>query len=366
MRRFAHWLLALLLCAIVAAIGCSDDDPVAPPDPPIPGTITIQHLPSTIDAPWSLTGPGEYEHDSSGYAELDEMAPGDYTLTWGEVLHTELPDPASTTQTLEEDGTLAFTGVYIAEPGTVVVNPLVMAYTLHAPWQLAGPDGFSASGQGRTEFTDRPVGYYTITWGTYGSGTQLPDPSQHAAILAPAGELTLTGVYSGLSLESADGTTALLREFYGNRTLDGYAALLSEDFLWVGQHDTDPVAREEEIAIASTMFSGEPGDNDFRVLHISFSQLEPQNLWEETPAEDPHFGAFVGSMYRNYLVDVSFVIADLNLILRVQGPVTIYVNEEVGDDGPEHRLLGIVDATFGGRGKATETVSWTQVKEIFR
>jgi hypothetical protein len=366
MLRFPRSLLALLLCALIAALGCSDDDPPTRPAPPTPGTITIQHLPDTIDAPWSLTGPGEYEHDSSGYAELEDMVPGEYTLTWGEVPHTELPDPATSTQTLEEDGALTFTGVYIAEPGTVIVDPLIVGYTLHAPWQLAGPEGFSASGQGRVVYSDRPVGAYTVTWGAYGSGTQLPDPSQHGGILAPAGELTLAGLYTGLSLETTDGTLQLLREFYGNRTLEGYAALLSEDFLWIGQHGTDSIARDEEIAIASTMFSGEPGANDYRVLHISFSQLEPQTLWQDTPEDDPHFGAFTGSMHRNYLVDISFVIADLNLILRVQGPVTCYVIEEVGDDGPEFRFLGIVDATFGGPGKATESISWTQVKEIFR
>lgn len=365
MRHFLHWPLALFLCTIVAVLGCSDDDPASPPNPPVPGTITILYQPDTIDAPWLLTGPDGYEHGGSGQAELEEMIPGEYTLTWGEVAHCELPDPASTMQTLEEDGILTFTGVYIAEPGTIIVDPRIMDYTLFAPWQLAGPDGFSTSGQGPAEFTDRPVGRYTITWGTFSAGTQLPDPSPHTETLAPAGELTFTGVYTGLSPTSPDATMQLLREFYGNRTLEGYASLLSENFLWVGQHDTDPVLRDEEITIASKMFGGEPGANDYRILHISFSQPEPQSTWQATPPGDPDFGGF-NSMYRTYLVDISFIIADLNLILRTQGPVDFFVMEEVGDDGPEYRLLGIVDATFGDLGKATETVSWTGVKELFR
>ncbi len=80
--------------------------------------------------------------------------------------------------------------------------------------------------------------------------------------------------------------------------------------------------------------------------------------------DDPYFGQFAGSMQRTFAVQLDLVVEGQFLIRRVQGPAIFYVREEQSARGSEYALLGVLDATFGGRG--VENDSWTDVKELFR
>jgi hypothetical protein len=49
------------------------------------GTVMINPDPDNISAPWTLTGPNSYSQSGVGDQTLTSLAPGDYTLTWGDV-----------------------------------------------------------------------------------------------------------------------------------------------------------------------------------------------------------------------------------------------------------------------------------------
>ncbi|MBN1211441.1 MAG: fibrobacter succinogenes major paralogous domain-containing protein [candidate division Zixibacteria bacterium] len=82
------------------------------------GTIVIDPEPNSINAPWSLAGPCSYSSSGNGDLTLNELDPGDYTITWGAV--SGWTTPSNSTQTLTADQTITFSGTYVEEgSGTV-------------------------------------------------------------------------------------------------------------------------------------------------------------------------------------------------------------------------------------------------------
>ncbi|MCK4607706.1 MAG: fibrobacter succinogenes major paralogous domain-containing protein [candidate division Zixibacteria bacterium] len=77
------------------------------------GTIIIDPEPDAINAPWSLAGPCSYSSSGNGDLTLNELDPGDYTVTWGEV--TGWTTPSNSTQTLTADETVTFSGTYVED-----------------------------------------------------------------------------------------------------------------------------------------------------------------------------------------------------------------------------------------------------------
>lgn len=76
------------------------------------GTILINQAPDDLSgAGWTLTGPRN--QNGSGYKVLNDIPCGEYTLTWKDVEGYYTPE--SSTQTLNADESIAFSGVYIAE-----------------------------------------------------------------------------------------------------------------------------------------------------------------------------------------------------------------------------------------------------------
>jgi hypothetical protein len=144
---------------------------------------------------------------------------------------------------------------------------------------------------------------------------------------------------------SPDEAMQVFRTVYAGRSLECYRELLSEEYLFIDQAGGFD-NYDEEIRIANKMFNGLEGENNFIISDITIDRLEPQGVWTQTPENDPNFGGFPQSQYRNYLVDFKFSISGQNLILRVQGPVLYYVLDE-GGDSPDFKILGMVDATYG-------------------
>jgi hypothetical protein len=144
---------------------------------------------------------------------------------------------------------------------------------------------------------------------------------------------------------SADAAMQVFRDVYAARNLDCYRKLLSRDYLFIDQ-DGGFDNYDDEIRIADKMFNGLEGDNQIIISDITIDRLEPRGVWTQTPANDPNFGGFSDSQYRQYIVDFSFAVSGQNLILRVQGPVLYYV-EDVGESSPDFKILGMVDATYG-------------------
>jgi hypothetical protein len=145
--------------------------------------------------------------------------------------------------------------------------------------------------------------------------------------------------------KSADEVIQIFREVYAGRDLDCYRELLSEEYLFIAQ-DGSQDNYDEEIAIADRMFNELAGDGNIVISDITIDLLRPEGVWTQTPANDPNFGGFPESQYRQYTVDFSFHISGQNLRYRVQGPVLYFVQDE-GEGSPDFKLLGMVDSTYG-------------------
>ena len=106
------------------------------------------------------------------------MIPGSYTVTWGPVAGYNIPPPQ--TQIVAANGTATFTGIWIQQPGTIIIDP--NPNSLNAPWTITGPSGFSQTGNGDLTLTNRLPGSYTVTWGlvtTLGHAAAPTRPSPH-------------------------------------------------------------------------------------------------------------------------------------------------------------------------------------------
>lgn len=147
--------------------------------------------------------------------------------------------------------------------------------------------------------------------------------------------------------ESPDEVMEKFIEIFEARNLEFYERLLSLDYQFVAQDDAGSYNIDTELAIYGKMFNEIAGSNGFVISDISVVQMEPQGIWEDTPANDPNFGGFPESQYRTYEVQIDFNISGQNLILRVQGPVIYYVRAEQENDQQVFKLLGMQDLTFG-------------------
>lgn len=89
-----------------------------------PGTITINAEPDSINAPWSITGPG-YSTSGNGDKTLPNLDPGNYTLTWSAVAGWDTPSPNPETKVLTVGGSVIFAGTYtpIKETPALTTNP---------------------------------------------------------------------------------------------------------------------------------------------------------------------------------------------------------------------------------------------------
>jgi formylglycine-generating enzyme required for sulfatase activity len=179
-------MIGLLVLALMFVIGCGDD-PVAPQY----GAITIDPEPDSINAPWQLTGPEGFVRSGVGNASLSSLVSGGYSVTWGTVEGWTPPNPASVAQTLAGSGVLVFSGVHIAEAGTITIDP--EPNKINAPWRMDGPNEFSKTGSGDAILTNMFPGDYTLTWGLV-SGWES-SPAMATQTMTANGSLTFTGTH---------------------------------------------------------------------------------------------------------------------------------------------------------------------------
>lgn len=243
--------------------------------------------------------------------------------------------------------------------GTLVVT--TRPDSLSGPWEVTGPDGFQTSGTGSAMLDDLDPGEYAIVW------ERLPLWFAPAPLQmdVTAGDTTeFLGEYAPITTVVPERVMLIFLDAHAAGATAAYADLLSEDFQFV-RAGGDPIYdRATDVAIMDRIFSGEAGSNGLVVAAVEVIEFEPQGPWEATPADDPHFGQFPGSLQRTFEIQLDFVIEGQFLVLRVQGPAIFHVREERSARGAEYELLGVLDATFGGKG--VENNSWTDVKELFR
>jgi formylglycine-generating enzyme required for sulfatase activity len=193
MTRFTSIFMVLALIC-VSAVGCGEDDPAAPKDEPeTTGTIVVDRSPNTLSCTWQLTGPDSYLHNGTDDETLEDIEPGNYTLTWTEMSGWNCPSPLSETKAVAAGGTTTFTGTYILQAGSITIDPEPNA--INAPWTLTGPSSYSHIGTGDETIPGLTPGTYTITWGAV-TGWDLPDPATEALALADGGTVTFSGTYT--------------------------------------------------------------------------------------------------------------------------------------------------------------------------
>jgi uncharacterized protein (TIGR02145 family) len=161
------------------------------------GTIVIDPEPDALNAPWSLVGPCSYSESGNGDQTLNDLNPGDYTITWEDV--TGWITPSAEMKTLAAGATVTFSGTYVEEPstGTIVIDPEPDA--LNAPWSLSGPSGYNNSGNGDQTLNNLNPGDYTITWEDV---TGWITPSGEIQTLVANETVTFSGIY----VEEGSGT----------------------------------------------------------------------------------------------------------------------------------------------------------------
>jgi len=351
--RIAFLLATVLPLLVLAACGDDDGDQLAAPQS---GTIEIATTP-VLDAPWSLAGPDALAEQGTGAQELTSMPPGDYTLTWGAVDGWVTPQPQ--TGALAAGEVRRFTGTYTeALLGAIAVTTL--PDTLSGPWQITGPAGFQAAGTGSEVIADLEPGLYEIEW------ERLPlwlGPAPLQMQVAAAETTGFLGQYERITGVLPDWVMWLFEDSHDIEAADAYAGMLSEDFLFIPQ-DGDPYGYDAEVATMSRIFAGQQGQFGYAVSDVEVVTLQPQGVWEAVPASEPDFGGLTGVQKRTYLIQIDFGLAGQFLILRVEGPAVFYVREETDLTGSQWKLLGIRDATFGGKG--VESTTWTHVKAYFQ
>jgi len=345
------------------------------------GTVSIDSEPFFIDAPWHLTGPGGFDQSGVGDTTLTNMAAGDYTLTWGAVVDRVTPNPADVTQLLAVNGVLTFTGTYVYQTGTVIVN--VEPDAVNATWLLSGPNSFSQSGAGDATMADMIVGNYTLTWGAV-TGRATPSPSIVTQTLVAAETLTFAGTYDRQFPSSPNFLMDNFEAAYQGMDLDGLQELLHPNFEMVLQASTtaefptlgSTLDLAEETRIHQRMFAGQPVTDPDGVLvtgiaSIEFQMFERQNAWTRSPPDD----SIPDSEWALYDVAILFDRGAAYSIMKVQGQVKFYVahRDSVvnGVATPYYRMCGQVDLTIdekstGTGDKATATFTWGTVKALYR
>lgn len=123
----------------------------------VKGSIEIDAGPGDLDAPWTLSGPDGAMRSGLGDASLEDLAPGDYTITWGDL--DAWAAPGDETLAVTGGSATTFTGTYAP---SLMIQPRPEGFA--APWTISGSSGFSQNGTGATAFTGLGAGQYTLTW----------------------------------------------------------------------------------------------------------------------------------------------------------------------------------------------------------
>ena len=83
--------------------------------------VTVDPQPADVEAPWTLTGPGDYVFEGEGYRSVLVWDEGLYTLTWGDIPGWSEPDPLSESFTMSDGGEpTSVTGLYSNPPFALV------------------------------------------------------------------------------------------------------------------------------------------------------------------------------------------------------------------------------------------------------
>ena len=208
------------LSAFSALSACSDD-----PAAPARGTldVTITGLPAGQAASVTVTGPGSFSRAVTATTTINDLQPGDYTVTAANVDRTEgrwaPPPPGTQTIAVVAGGTATATVTYALVTARLTVSITGLPNGVNASVNVSGPSG-SSQLTATTTLDLLTPGSYIVTAANVTSGTTTYQPTPttqtinlvasttpvvapivYAAAAPATGSLTVTvnGVPSGLT-----------------------------------------------------------------------------------------------------------------------------------------------------------------------
>jgi hypothetical protein len=195
----ATWKNAVLVATPLAILGfwlaaCDMDPAITPVD----GVVVVDPNPDDISASWVLTGPGDFRVDGQGDQSIDNLLPGDYSLTWGDVQGYGTPD--ARTGTLSDSAVLTFRDTYVAREvprGTVTID--LEPEDMGGYWVLIYyEDTTHYVGYSDSTLTDLPVGEYTLGWGAVPAWSS-PTPNPAVQTLEQDATIHFAGTYEEMT-----------------------------------------------------------------------------------------------------------------------------------------------------------------------
>jgi len=150
---------------------------------------------------------------------------------------------------------------------------------------------------------------------------------------------------------TADALMSDYKDIYEARDIDDYRYILSEDYIFVPKGDEVAYNYDTEINITNKMFTEIAGEGGIVISNIVISLLDPQGVWRATPDDDPNFGGFPNSQYRQYEVNFKFYLSGENTVFQSTGFVVYYVTtveeQHEGSTVEAYKFLGTKDQTNG-------------------
>jgi hypothetical protein len=158
--------VAVLRAGILAGVtiaACSDEQQFAAID--LSSRLIVSVVPDSIEAKWTLVRPDGTEISGQGGALIPDAEDGQYWLLWEPVPGWDPPAENPVLYSLGAESGRGIEGRYrpiSEETGTLHIEagePETGRF-----WNLTGPDGFFAAGQGSRTLPGRRVGDYQLFW----------------------------------------------------------------------------------------------------------------------------------------------------------------------------------------------------------
>jgi hypothetical protein len=171
---------------------------------------------------------------------------------------------------------------------------------------------------------------------------------------------------------TADSLILLLRDAYTSMDIDAYRGLRHADFVFkFQQYDidnlnlpADHLTRMEDLVSTQNLFSGQAVSGVPAVASITWPVLEGIGVWEASV--NPEFPNTMHRLY-NFMINITRPGATTIIITGQQEFYAASRDSLIdGTLTPYWELLGQVDLSDNGGGKATENATWGSVKDLYQ
>jgi formylglycine-generating enzyme required for sulfatase activity len=238
---------------VMTTFGCSDDD-VTSPETVGTGTIVVNPTPNVLDAPWVISGPGNFSQAGNGGQTLTNLPAGQYSLAWQPV--SGWTRPLDSQEELVSDGTTTFSGTYeehASPSGTDVLIP---------PASVTMPVTFTMGGVFAADETPHQV---TLAQRFLMSETEITN-AQFVELLQWAYDQEYVTATEARVLDALDESTVILMDLDDDGSQIHFAGgAFSTEF--------------PERPVVEVSWYGAAAYCDWKSLHEGFSRAYDHSTW---------------------------------------------------------------------------------------